>query len=248
MKRVDIFTLVPDAFTWFKQQHPVAEAEASGSLALTVHNIRDYSTLNHRQVDDSPYGGGPGMVIRVDVVAAALAGVFGVPAERVREQRDVYLLAPGGEPFDDGRAAVLAGGPRDFVLLCGRYEGFDARIATLFATGQLSIGPYVLAGGEIAALAVVEAVARKMPGVLGNQESLVEESFSEGLGGAVEYPQYTRPREFAGAGVPEVLLSGDHAAIARWRTAQASHSAWSAPRGEAQSGSAAEVDFGPPME
>lgn len=229
MKRIDIFTLVPDAFVWFRQQHPVADALAAGLVSLEVQNIRDHTFLNHRQVDDTPYGGGPGMVLRVDVVAAALEGVFGVPAERVRDERDVIVLTPGGRPFDDQYATDLARGARDVVLLAGRYEGFDARVTELFASADLSIGPYVLAGGEVAAMAVVEALVRKVPGVLGNDESVVEESFSEELGGAVEYPQYTRPREFRRAEVPEILIGGNHGAIARWRRDHARPSQWAGP-------------------
>ena len=227
MRQVDVFTLVPEAFAWFLDQHPVAEAVSGGLLRLSVHNIRDYSTLGHRQVDDTPCGGGPGMVLRVDVMAAALEGVFGCAPGDVRTVRDVVMLTPGGRPFDDDVASGLACAERDLVLLCGRYEGFDARVSELFAGDELSLGPFVLAGGEVAAMAVIEAMARKIPGVLGNEESPVEESFSPGLGGAVEYPHYTRPREFMGLAVPEVLLSGNHAAIASWRHEHARPSQWS---------------------
>lgn len=225
-RRIDIFTLVPEAFSWFVGQHPVREALAQNVLDLKVHNIRDYTQLSHKQVDDTPYGGGPGMVIRVDVVAWALTGVFGIPAQRVREERRVLVLAAGGTPFDDELATQLASDEQDLVLLSGRYEGFDARVVSLLASGELSIGPYVLAGGEVAAMAVVEAIVRKMPGVLGNQESALKESFSPELGGAVEYPQFTRPREFLGERVPEVLLSGNHAAIEAWRREHARVSQW----------------------
>lgn len=268
--RIDIFTLVPQAFGWFVEQHPLADALAAGIVELRVHNIRDHTPLSHHTVDDTPYGGGPGMVIRVDVVAAALEAVFGEPAAAVRERRRVVLLTPGGRPFDDRMAVELAAdltqpteaaepaagrvsgepapaqsaqphegraagdrparaageGLRDLVLVCGRYEGFDARVAELLAGEELSIGPFVLAGGEVAAMAVVEAVVRKLPGVLGNDESVVEESFSAQLGGGVEYPQYTRPREYLGVEVPEVLVSGNHAAIARWRREHARPSRW----------------------
>lgn len=225
-KRIDILTLVPAAFEWFRGQHPLADALAGGLVDLRVHDIRDHTPLRHRQVDDTPYGGGPGMVIRADVVAAALEGAFGVEAARVREVREVVFLTPGGEPFDDSVAESFAREARDLVLVCGRYEGFDARATILFASRELSIGPYVLAGGEVAALAVVEAVVRKVPGVLGNEESLLEESFSEELGGAVEYPQYTRPRTLGGLEVPAVLLSGNHALIAAWRRENARVSLW----------------------
>lgn len=226
LKQIDIFTLVPEAFGWSLAQHPVADALAAGAVEIRVHNIRDHTTLSHRQVDDTPYGGGPGMIIRVDVVASALETVFAMDAWKVRERRDVFVLAPSGRPFDDGVATRMASDTRDLVLLCGRYEGFDSRVVDLLSTGELSVGPYVLAGGEVAALAVVEAVVRKIPGVLGNEESLHEESFSEGLSGAGEYPQYTRPREFLGAQVPDVLLSGNHAAIGRWRRERARPSLW----------------------
>jgi tRNA (guanine37-N1)-methyltransferase len=226
MKRIDIFTLVPEAFAWFVQQHPVSTAIEAGAVSVVVHNLREYSTLPHHEVDDTPYGGGPGMVTRVDVVASALESVFRVAAHEVRLQRDVYVLAAGGRPFTQPLCLELASAPRDLVLLCGRFEGFDARVEKLFATGSLSVGPYVLAGGEVAALAVTEAVVRHLPGSLGNSESVVEESFSEGLGGMVEYPHYTRPREYGGEGVPPILLSGDHAAIARWRREHARPSPW----------------------
>jgi len=226
MKRIDVLTLVPEAFGWFLNQHPVSTAILSESAVIGIHNIREYSPLPHHEVDDSPYGGGPGMVTRVDIVGMALEGVFGVPAGQVRDSRDVYVLAAGGSPFDHGGALALAAAERDLVLLCGRFEGFDARVEQLFATGSLSIGPYVLAGGEVAALAVIEAVVRHLPGSLGNEDSVLEESFSAGLRGRVEYPHYTRPREYEGLEVPAVLLSGDHAAVARWRLENARPSPW----------------------
>ena len=226
MKRIDVFTLVPDAFGWFCRQHPISTAIETGSVEIVVHNIREYSPLPHHEVDDTPYGGGPGMVTRVDIVGLALQGVFGCVATEVRDARDVYVLAAGGKPFDHDLGVALSRGDRDLVLLCGRFEGFDARVEQLFATGSLSIGPYVLAGGEVPALAVMEAIIRHLPGSLGNEDSVVEESFSKGLGGMVEYPHYTRPREHLGAEVPAVLLSGDHGAIARWRMQSARPSPW----------------------
>lgn len=232
MKRVDVFTLVPEAFAWFLRQHPVSTSVNSGSLEIAVHNIREHSPLPHHEVDDTPYGGGPGMVTRVDVVGLALEAVFGCPATEVRRSRDVYVLAAGGPPFDHDHAVALARNDRDLVLLCGRFEGFDARVETLFATGSLSIGPYVLAGGEVAAQVVLEAVVRHLPGSLGNEDSVLEESFSHELGGRVEYPHYTRPREYRGAEVPAVLLSGDHGAIARWRRDNARPSPWNREGGD----------------
>jgi len=226
MKRIVVFSLVPEAFAWFRSQHPVANAIAGGAVVLDVYNLRDFSAPPHHEVDDTPYGGGPGMVTRVDVVGDALEKVFAEPAARVRDTRDVYVLSAGGRPFDHALSLELAGSVRDLVLLCGRFEGFDARVEGLFATGSLSIGPYVLAGGEVAALAVVEAVIRQLPGSLGNADSVLEESFSEGLAGMVEYPHYTRPRVYEGAEVPDILLSGDHGAIARWRRENARPSPW----------------------
>jgi tRNA (guanine37-N1)-methyltransferase len=226
VKRIDVFTLVPDAFAWFLRQHPVSTAIDNSSATVTVHNIREHSPLPHHEVDDSPYGGGPGMVTRVDIVGLALEAVFGVPATSARDTRDVFVLAAGGRPFDHELAFSLAESERDLVLLCGRFEGFDARVEQLFATGSLSIGPYVLAGGEVAAQAVIEALVRHLPGALGNEDSVLEESFSAGLEGRVEYPHYTRPREYEGVEVPAVLLSGDHAAIARWRMQSARPSPW----------------------
>jgi tRNA (guanine37-N1)-methyltransferase len=217
VKRFDVFTLVPEAFSWFVDQHPVSTA---------IKCIREYSPLPHHEVDDTPYGGGPGMVTRVDILGWALQGVFGQAPQRVRETRDVYVLSPGGRPFDHTFGLELSASERDLVLLCGRFEGFDARVEALFATGSISVGPYVLAGGEVAALAVMEAVVRHLPGSLGNTESVAEESFSDELEGRIEYPHYTRPREYGGMEVPPILLSGDHGAIARWRRESARPSPW----------------------
>lgn len=232
MKRIDVFTLVPEAFPWFLEQHPVSTARDAQAVDIRVHNIRDFSTLPHHEVDDAPYGGGPGMVTRVDIVAEAMAQVFGKPAGDIRETRDVFVLSAGGRPFGHSSCLELAASERDLVLLCGRFEGFDARVEELLATGSLSIGPYVLAGGEVAALAVMEAVIRHLPGSLGNADSVWEESFSEGLEGRVEYPQYTRPRKYGGVEVPAVLASGDHGAIARWRRAHARPSPWATKIGD----------------
>lgn len=163
----------------------------------------------------------------------ALEGVFRCPAGQVRESRDVYVMAAGGRPFDHELAVSVAQSGRDLVLLCGRFEGFDARVEGLFATGALSIGPYVLAGGEVPAQVVLEAVVRHLPGSLGNEDSVLEESFSPELDGMVEYPHYTRPREYLGAEVPPILLSGDHGAVARWRRESARPSPWDRREGDA---------------
>lgn len=216
--RIDVMTLFPEAFDWLRTTRPLANAARAG-LRFDCFSPRDTTPLGQGQVDDSPYGGGPGMVIRVDVVAAALEARFGAPAERVRDERRVVVLTPRGRPFTDAVAREYAAGP-DLVLLCGRYEGFDERVHGRLAGEELSLGPFVLAGGEIAAMAVVDAVARRLPGALGNADSLEGESFSPQLGGGLEYPHYTRPAQWRGHGVPDVLLSGDHGAIARWRAGQ----------------------------
>ncbi len=248
MKRVHVFTLVPQAFEWFVDQHPVSTAIAAGAVTISVHDIRKYSELPHREVDDTPYGGGPGMVTRVDIVATALEGVFGQAAVQVRHTRDVYVLAASGRPFDHGLGVELArNDDRELVLLCGRFEGFDARVESLLATGSLSVGPYVLAGGEVAAQVVLETVVRHLPGALGNSTSVTEESFSEELAGMIEYPHYTRPREFGGLVVPSVLVSGDHQAIARWRRENARPSPWGrGPACGGEVGNGKEIDRGSP--
>jgi tRNA (guanine37-N1)-methyltransferase len=214
--QVDVFTLFPEWFDWLRRPRHLANAALSADLELRCFSLRDSSPLPHSQVDDAPYGGGPGMVIRVDVVAAALEAVYGMPAETVRERRRVTVLTPRGRQFSDEVAREYAE-QDDLTLLCGRYEGFDERVHAHLAGDALSLGPFVLSGGEAAAMAVVDAVARRLPGALGNAESLERESFSEALGGRVEHPHYTRPAEFRGWDVPAVLLSGDHGEIALWR-------------------------------
>lgn len=216
--RIDVFTLFPEWFDWMRRPRHLANAALTAGLELRCFSPRDSTPLAHGQVDDSPYGGGPGMVIRADVVAASLEAVYGEPASEVREHRRVIVLTPRGRPFTDAVAEELAG-ESEIALLCGRYEGFDERVHEVLANDALCLGPFVLAGGEVVAMAVVDAVTRKLSGALGNAESLSAESFSEGLGGALEHPHYTRPAVFLGHEVPAVLLSGDHGAIARWRAA-----------------------------
>jgi tRNA (guanine37-N1)-methyltransferase len=214
--RFDVFTLFPQAFDWYLSQVHIRNAvELGHEFRLT--NYRDHTPLKHLQVDDTPYGGGAGMVLRIDVVCAAVEAVFGGPAECVKEGRRVVELTPKGRQLDDALAAGLAS--EDLVLLCGRYEGIDERVEHL-VTDRVSIGPYVLTGGEVAAMAVLDAVVRKLPGAVSNPESVVSESHSDELDGGAEYPQYTRPAEFRGWPVPDILLSGDHGAIARWRAEQ----------------------------
>jgi|SRR5215207_4307887 len=226
---IDVLTLFPTWFDWFTSQRHVRNALELGH-SLDLVDLRASTPLKAGQVDDTPYGGGAGMVIRVDVVEAALAARYGGRemdpralgrAERLRPGggRRVIALAAGGRQFDDALASELAG-EEALTLLCGRYEGFDERVHEHLATDVVSIGPYVLSGGELAAMVVCDAVLRKLPGALGHEESAVEESFSPALEGAPEYPQYTRPFDWRGHTVPEVLLTGDHARIKEWRLAR----------------------------
>jgi tRNA (guanine37-N1)-methyltransferase len=211
--KIDVFSLFPAAFDWYLTQVHVQRAADLGTR-IAVWNYRDSTPLRHLQVDDTPYGGGAGMVLRIDVVAAALEAVFGVDCELVRETRRVVELTPKGAQLDDALAADLA--QHDLCLLCGRYEGIDERVTHL-VSDRISIGPYVLSGGEIAAMATMDAVVRKVAGAISNPESVVDESFAPGLEGGTEYPQYTRPSVFRGWSVPDVLLSGHHAEVGRWR-------------------------------
>ena len=215
---IDVFTLFPEAFGWFERQRHVANALARGHR-LEYVNYRDHTPLNAGQVDDTPFGGGAGMVLRVDVVEAALRAQYGVDPVELCRQRRVVVLAPTGRLLDDALVDELAR-EEALTLLSGRYEGFDQRIIDHFASDEVSIGRYVLAGGELAAMVLCDAVMRKLPGSLGHPDSALEESFSNALGGAPEYPHYTRPAEYRGWRVPEVLLSGHHARIRQWRLQQ----------------------------
>jgi tRNA (guanine37-N1)-methyltransferase len=206
---IHLFTIFPEYLDGPLRVSLVGRARETGLLDVRVHDIREYSADRHRSVDDAPFGGGAGMVMMPEPVFAAV--------EAVEPARPLLLLSPGGRRFDQGYARELAAGA-GFSLLCGRYEGVDQRIPDHLCDGEVSVGDYVLAGGEAAALVVVEAVARLVPGVLGNAESAADESFADGL---LEYPQYTRPAEFRGWEVPEVLRSGDHGEIARWRRDEA---------------------------
>jgi tRNA (guanine37-N1)-methyltransferase len=212
---IDVFTLFPSWFEWFVAQRHVRNAVAGGSRVEFL-DIRAHTPLSGGQVDDTPFGGGAGMVLRVDVMECALRARYGVDPVELRGSRRVIALAPGGRLLDDRYAAELAAEPA-LTLLCGRYEGFDQRIVEHFASETLSIGRYVLAGGELAAMVLCDTVLRKLPGALGHAESAVEESFSAALEGDPEYPHYTRPAEYRGWRVPEVLLSGHHERIRRWR-------------------------------
>ena len=216
--RIDVFTLFPRWFDWFYEQRHVRNAIGEGHEMERI-DLRATTPIANNRVDDTPYGGGAGMVIRVDVVERALEGRYGVDAVEATRGRRIVALAAGGRPFDDALASELAAEP-EIALLCGRYEGFDERVYEHLATDVVSIGRYVLAGGELAAMVVCDAVMRKLPGALGHEDSAVEESFGPALGGAPEYPHYTRPQSWRGHEVPPILLSGDHARIREWRLEQ----------------------------
>jgi tRNA (guanine37-N1)-methyltransferase len=211
--RLDVFTLFPEAFGWFLSQRHVRNAQQHGA-EVRLFNYRDTTPLGAGQVDDAPYGGGAGMVLRVDVVDAALDAAY--PDRRPDR---IVLLTPSGRELDESLAAELAAEP-EVALLSGRYEGFDERVRDHLATDAVSIGRYVLSGGELAAMVVADAVLRKQVGALGHSESVVEESFSEALEGHPEYPHYTRPPVYKGWEVPDVLVSGDHERVREWRLAR----------------------------
>jgi len=207
--QIDVFTLVPHAFAWLTEQRPVASV-LGDELELRLLNYRDTTPLRAGQVDDEPYGGGAGMVLRVDVVAAALDAVYGGPPEH-----PVIALTPQGRLLSQAVVEDLAEEER-LTLLSSRFEGFDERIVAHLCSDAISIGPYVLSNGDLPAMVLVDALARRLPGALAEGSGELE-SFSDALDGALEYPHYTRPAEYRGWTVPDVLLSGDHARIDRWR-------------------------------
>ena len=207
--RIDVFTIFPEWFAGPLDASLLGRARAEGRLDARVHDLSVHTTDRHRSVDDTPYGGGAGMVMAPEPIFAAV--------EAADPPRPLLLLSAAGRSFDQAYAAELAAGP-GFSLVCGRYEGVDQRVADHLCDGELSVGDYVLAGGEAAAGIVIDAVVRLVPGVMGNEASGADESF---VAGHLEHPQYTRPAEFRGHAVPEVLLSGDHARVARWRRAAA---------------------------
>jgi len=209
--RIDVFTIFPEVVTGYCGTSILGRAADAGALDVRVHDLREGAEDQRRSVDDSPFGGGAGMVLMAEPLFRCVEAVPDLP-------RPLYLLTPGGRRFDQETAARLACAPAGFSLLCGRYEGVDQRVSDHLVDGELSVGDFVLAGGELAALVVVEAAARLLPSVRGDEDSALEESFSDGL---LEYPQYTRPAEFRGWPVPEVLRSGDHGAVAAWRRTQA---------------------------
>ncbi|HEV3226783.1 MAG TPA: tRNA (guanosine(37)-N1)-methyltransferase TrmD [Acidimicrobiales bacterium] len=207
--RIDVFTIFPAMVDGFASQSLLGKGRERGVVDVRVHDLRSGANDPHRSVDDSPYGGGAGMVLMAEPLFRAV--------EAVAPPRPLYLLGPGGRRLDQAMAHELAA-LDGFSLLCGRYEGVDARVREHLVDGELSVGDYVLGGGEVAAMVVLEVVGRLVPGVMGNEQSADDESFADGL---LEYPQYTRPAVFRGWSVPDVLLSGDHGRVARWRRAQA---------------------------
>ncbi|HET7448643.1 MAG TPA: tRNA (guanosine(37)-N1)-methyltransferase TrmD [Methyloceanibacter sp.] len=211
--RATVLTIFPEMFPGPLGLSLAGKALAEGKWALEAIDIRGFATDKHRSVDDTPSGGGAGMVMRADIAAAAIDAAR---ASMTAGAPTIYL-SPRGYPFMQEQARELAGGP-GVILLCGRFEGIDERVLQARNVEEISIGDYVLSGGEIAAQVVIDAVVRLLPGVAGNESSLAEESFAQGL---LEYPHYTRPREWEGRAIPEVLLSGDHKAIAKWRREQA---------------------------
>jgi tRNA (guanine37-N1)-methyltransferase len=208
--KIDVLTLFPAMFAGPLDESIVQRARTNGVLELAVHNLRDYTHDRHKTVDDRPFGGGPGMLLKPEPVFEAVEKLGGAGAR-------VILMSPGGRKFDQAIARELSQ-QAHLVLVCGSYEGFDERIREGLAHDELSIGDYVLTNGALPAMVVIDAVTRLLPGVLGDDESSADESFSHGL---LEYPHYTRPAEFRGLKVPEVLLSGNHAEIAKWRAEQA---------------------------
>jgi tRNA (guanine37-N1)-methyltransferase len=214
--RFDIITLFPEMFGSVLSAGVVGKAIEKRLLSVNVHNLRDFATDKHRQVDDRPFGGSPGMVLKPEPVFAAV--------EHLRAAGDapVYLLSPRGKRFDARRAEEMAG-DQAAILICGRYEGVDERVIEHLITEEISIGDYILSGGEVAAMVVVEATSRFVPGVVGKSESVESDSFSQGL---LEHPQYTRPRDFRGMKVPEVLISGNHEQIDRWRRRHSLEKTW----------------------
>jgi len=207
--RIDVFTVFPSLISNFASESLLGKAQERKLLEINAHDLRKEATGRHKSVDDAPFGGGAGMVLMPEPIFAAV--------ESVDAPRPLLLMSPSGRPFDQAFALELAAAD-GFSMLCGRYEGVDERIASELCDGSVSIGDYVLAGGEVAALTIIEAVARLVPGVMGNDDSAGDESFMTGL---LEYPHYTRPADFRQMSVPEVLRSGDHGRVERWRRAQA---------------------------
>lgn len=223
--RIDIFTLFPSMFEGPLQESILKRAQAAGRLSVAVQDIRDYAEDKHHVTDDAPYGGGGGMIMKPEPIFAAVEAVLQLPTSDLQTRKSqipIILLTPQGRLFTQRVAVELAAYPR-LALICGRYEGVDERVRDYLASDEISIGDFVLTGGELAAMIVVDAVARLLPGVLGDPKASVDDSHASGL---LEFPHYTRPPEFRGWAVPEVLLTGDHARIARWRREQALRRTW----------------------
>jgi len=208
--KIDVLTLFPGMFAGPLDESIIKRARNAGLLELTIHNLRDYAHDRHKTVDDRPFGGGPGMLLKPEPIFEAVETI-------ARESTRVILLSPSGRPFAQAIAQELAGQP-ELLLVSGHYEGFDERVREELADDEISIGDYVLTNGALPAMVLIDAVTRLLPGALGDEESANDESFSSGL---LEYPQYTRPAEFRGLKVPEILLSGNHAEIAKWRAEHA---------------------------
>ncbi|MCK9588893.1 MAG: tRNA (guanosine(37)-N1)-methyltransferase TrmD [Terrimicrobiaceae bacterium] len=218
MIKFDIITIFPEIFSFYFGESILKRAQQKKLIKIQVHNLRDYSDRknHHRQVDDRPYGGGPGMILMVEPMAKAIQRIKNKEL-RIKKKTKVIMLTPAGKQFDQKMAQRLSKYSQ-LVLLCGRYEGFDARLDK-YVDEKISIGPYVLSGGEIPAMVITEAVARNIPGVLGHQDATKEETFSGDLD-YIEYPQYTRPENYKGQKVPKILLSGNHAEIKKWQQSQ----------------------------
>lgn len=215
MLRFDIITIFPEFFEQFIEHGIVRRACAAGLVNIKAHDLRKWTTDKHQVVDDRPFGGGDGMVLKPEPIFAGVEALTGATKrEELSPETRVVLLSPQGRVFSQSLAQEFVDSSQQIVLLCGRYEGVDERVAELLITDEVSIGDYVISGGEAAAMVVVDAVTRLVPGALGSETSALTESFSEGL---LDFPHYTRPPEFRGSKVPEVLLSGNHAEIARWR-------------------------------
>jgi tRNA (guanine37-N1)-methyltransferase len=219
--RIDLFTLFPAMFDAYLQESILKRAQAAGLLTVQTHNIRDWATDKHHVTDDAPYGGGGGMVMKPEPIFASVESVLQIPKSQ-NPKIPIILLSPTGRKFTQAVARELARHER-LALICGRYEGVDERVRQHLVTDEISIGDYVLTGGELAALVIIDAVARHLPGVLGDEDAVEDDSHASGL---LEYPHYTRPPEFRGWAVPGILQSGDHARIARWRREQSLRRTW----------------------
>jgi tRNA (guanine37-N1)-methyltransferase len=217
MMRIDVLTIFPRMFEGVLGESMLKIAQEKNILRAAVTNLRDFTTDKHKRVDDRPFGGGPGMVLKVEPV---VAGVRAIRQQEPHEPGRLILMCPRGRVFNQAYARELAQSPR-LILIAGHYEGYDERIVEVLQPELVSIGDYVLTGGELPALVVIDSVVRLLPGVLGDEASVVSESFAPANEGLLEYPQYTRPAEFEGRSVPDILLSGDHAKIAEWRKEQA---------------------------